>query len=276
MKKKILICIGTVLIVILASFSVSAIIQSGMVEEENEKETQESLPEHISWNADLGEYYNSDDYIWNSESKRYEVRLDNKELPPVDQVMTIQKWLEENKDSEDYITCALLEFYRRQNEYFVANREIGLKSQVIISDHALDALRDLGYSSMIDMYERIIEKDYMQAYLMKALMDMLEISIEFVPSHDEQERARWMDSFESKVIEASEAKISSVSDVEKYGIFSVVSVLEQDVESQALTSSSEATAKAVNALMTEKGITEEDISAIRAFGEYIKAVHAKK
>lgn len=275
MEKKVWICALIILLVIITSLSVSAIIQNEMIAKETETGAEASLPDHILWNEDLEEYYNGDDFIWNSDTKRYEVRLDNKEMPSVDQVMTIQKWLEENKNSEDSISLALLEFYERQEAYIRANPMLRFKSQVVISDYALDALCDLGYPSMIDMYERIIEEDYMQTYLMYALMDILEISVEVVPTIEE--RTRWMDSFETKVIEASEATIASAEDVQKYGIFSIARAQEQIVNSSATTIEGDATImNAVNAMVSEKGIDKEDISAIKAFGEYIKTIHMEK
>lgn len=279
MKKKsiyVALCIGLIVIAIL---SVTAIAQN--ISEENEREALLNTPglEHLSWNEDLNEYYNGNDFIWNSDTQRYEVRLDNKELPPVDEVLTYQDWYEENKDSDDYITIALIKYCELQDEFYRVNPYLGTKGYITISEEAMAALTDLGVDAMIDMYDRIIAEDPMRSILEDALVEIagFDRTLSY-PSNLRATDERWLDIFEAAVIDASEATIISAADVENCGIFGILQAEEllADDSAASLNATDAATLNAVNAMMEEKGITREDIPAIRAFVEYIKAVHAAR
>ena len=233
------------------------------------------LPDHLVWNPDLGEYYNGDDFIWNSERQRYEPRTDNKltsEVP--ENQLSKREWLEVNKNSNDPVIQALIEYMSIMDQYYKDNPLESFRSDNVIYDGAIQAIRDLGYGSLTEIYQYIASGKQYPFSLMVALEQMTGIPSSVVPSADAEGRALWMKNFGSNILKAADAEITSVADVEKYGVISVLHA--GKMTSGGLSADKATTASitsAINEIKQEYDLSTEDIKAIAEFVQYIRTVH---
>ena len=220
---------------------------------ETSNTTDSSIPDFLVWNDDLSEYYNGEDFIWNSERMTYEPRMDNKVLPSPEEIQNIYDWKAENAESTDYITEALMEYQTVYEAYMRDHPELCMKSCIVICDEAMQILTNLGVSALKDMYIKILNDDYMQGALMYAVMEITGID-DLNPSSDEAGKEIWINSFENIVLEASANGVTTIhtNDSEKYGIFADPAIYEIS-SNEAITSS------------------DSDIAALQEFIEFIKS-----
>lgn len=178
------------------------------------------------------------------------------------------------KDSDDYILQALYKHQKTLLQYKKDNPTLGFQSYGVVCPEAEQILIDLGYSAMIDMYQYIEADNSRQPPLVRALIALTGIHQDFPFSSEPTQKLVWMEHYENKILQAADAEITSVADIRKYDVLSVLH--EEKLTSGALSADKATTASIVSAIheiKQEYNLSTEDIKAIAEFVQYIRTVH---
>lgn len=146
-----------------------------------------NIPDNIKWNVDTGEYYNADIYEWNAEQNKY-IELSpryfasTKESISVDD---IEKWVEDNKGTDDIIDKALIDYHKAINN----NLDASIKKSYYdpFTDKNLYIITDLGFEYIPEMMKRVENKHPYSSILMSAVCRMTKIPLGFGVSNSERE-----------------------------------------------------------------------------------------
>ncbi len=120
MKRKTIIITFCTLTAVLILF-ISLLVVRAAKEKYPEVQRPEGIPDTVKWNPDLGEYYNSDSFEWDTEIWGYRPKEMNKRIVIPDSHMlgtylSEDEYIEANSGTTDEVDKAVIKYYKKSRE----------------------------------------------------------------------------------------------------------------------------------------------------------------